>query len=471
MSSTLAEDFLRFSESERTAVWDETTPWTYRHLYRQTARAASFYRAHNVRSLAIGLPQGPEAYAAIWAAYLAGVVFCPLHPGVPEERLRQILLALNPDASLGLACSNDISLEALFSPENKEDLLSAPMPQEIAYIMFTSGSTGTPKGVLVARDSLEHVTKWSVERFFITREAVWAQYSTLGFDLSLLDIFCPLSAGASIVPFTTLGQKLRPAERLKRAEITHWHSVPSVFDLVARSNDLNVETLQSLRYVLFCGEPLYRAQVRQLLKYNPQLTIYNNYGPTEATIFVSSQRVSLEDIESRSAATIALGAPVEGNWFEVLGVEDEPRELVICGRNVALGYLGAEQGGFFSAEDGTRTFRTGDFCTGEVHEMYFEGRRDSQIKVAGHRLDLCEIDSALRALGITACASIHVNHDIIAFVAGSATEHPELRDDLRKYLPSYAMPKRFVFLPSLPYTPAGKIDRLSLGQLAASTQA
>ena len=468
--SRVAESFLRFSDSKSIAIWDDASPWTYAQFYRQASRAASFFQANDIGSVAIGLPQGPEAYAVIWGAYLAGVVFCPLHQGLPKERLRQILLAFAPDASIGVSSPKEVSVEDVFSARLKESIPLGPVEPDVAYVMFTSGSTGTPKGVTVGRDSLEHVIEWSVKHFEVSSAARWAQYSGLGFDLSVLDIFAPLSVGASIVPFFTLGQKLRPAQRIKRSRVTHWHSVPSVFDLVARSNDVNAQTLESVTHMMFCGEPLYRAQVSQLLASKPDLRIFNNYGPTEATIFVSSQSVTANDVLLQSSKTIALGAAIDGNWFEFIGTEGPTSELVICGRNVALGYLRGEEGGFAQTADGIRTFRTGDFCVKDGDQVYFDGRRDGQIKVSGHRLDLSEIDFALRELGASACATVYVDEEIVAFVAGSATEHTDFQKGLSDYLPSYAMPKRIVFLRSLPYTPAGKIDRLSLRRLAAGDE-
>src|SRR5439155_2819715 len=131
-------------------------------------------------------------------------------------------------------------------------------PNEIAYIIYTSGSTGNPKGVVIRREALNKFLEWSISAYQCFAKDRWAQYSSLSFDLSIVDIFTVLCSGCTLVPLYDMGQKLRPANTIARHSVNVWHSVPGAVEFMMKNERTKPADLSSIRLMSFCGEPLYQ---------------------------------------------------------------------------------------------------------------------------------------------------------------------------------------------------------------------
>ena len=202
----------------------------------------------------------------MFGTMMAGGVYAPINLDHPPERRRHVLSRFEPDAMIAMTESelpdHDRSNDCLDIPIETLglDALWQPAPAgDLAYVMFTSGSTGEPKGVMISRSALAHYVDWAHREMAVTSEDRWSQHPNIAFDLSVLDIFGALCAGASLYPLTQRKERLFPASAIREHRLSIWNSVPSVVDLMRRTGQLDADHLGSLRLITFCGEPLGRS--------------------------------------------------------------------------------------------------------------------------------------------------------------------------------------------------------------------
>ena len=491
---TLADPVELFSRRvkaspDHVAIAEAGRSTSYAELANLAARFAAAFRARGGRAprVLIHLPQCAEAYAAMLGSLMAGGIYAPNNLSAPAPRQRAVHEAFEPD----VVVAGDGALEALGIGADDSRRVSpvdlpAPLAEsawsadDLAYVMFTSGSTGVPKGVMVAREGLAHYTDWALSAMEVRAEDRWSQHPNLGFDLSVLDIYGALCGGATLVPLARQGDRLTPAAAIRRHNLTIWNSVPSVVDLMIRARQVTAENLRSLRLLTFCGEPLLPAHLEAIFAARPDVRVHNTYGPTEATVSCTVVRLAAADYRDACRASVALGEPIPGMdiWLEG-GESADEGEVVIGGPQVARGYWRDPErtaAVFGQARRGgvtLRTYRTGDRAARSGRHLFFVERVDRQVKILGHRIELGEIDAALRACGASAACTVLWNGELHAFIesTGSAAL-AELRAALATRLPTYAIPGHFHAIAALPRNVNDKADAGALiAQLAAAGSA
>jgi amino acid adenylation domain-containing protein len=362
-------------------------------------------------------------------------------------------------------------------------------PNDIAYLLFTSGSTGTPKGVMVShcnvRSYLEHI----VPRYGIFETDKCSQTFDLTFDLSVHDMFVTWERGACLC---CPSQKalIKPGRFIVESNLTMWFSVPSTAVFMKKLGLLKPDMYPNLRLTLFCGEALPVDIVKAWAKAAPNSIIENLYGPTEATIACAAYRWD----RNGSAPEAELGLVSIGEPFphmEALIVDEDlvevpfgtPGELLVSGSQVALGYWqDAEKTAhsFVVPPGQTKTFyRTGDRVRlpAEGKPIAYLGRVDNQIKVLGHRVELGEVEAALRqesgvdgAVAIGWPISPSGAGGIEAFLQTEYADIPSIRENLAKRLPSYMVPRNIHLVGKIPLNSNGKFDRRALTQFLEKQQ-
>jgi D-alanine--poly(phosphoribitol) ligase subunit 1 len=428
------------------------------------------------RPLVVHVDKGPVYYALLAHLFLDGRSFCPVDRVNPAGRVRQICEQLDGSVLL----TDDPSTAAALR-EHGIDVIDAATPtlegiERTAaahvsgrYYISTSGSTGTPKLVEVRHNAVLPIVDWAVPYFDIRPGDRWAQFSSIGFDLSIADAVFAWNAGAALVGIRTLAEVARLDRVVARAGITHWHSVPSVVPYLARDE---ASDLSSLRMLAFCGEPLLRAHCERVRARAPEARIVNTYGPTEGTLWCTYHEVTDADIADATLPSMPIGQAVPG-WNLVYARGTDGARLVIAGEHLAEGYHGRPDPAFGTAVIGGHTFATfdtGDHFVFRNGRACFSHRTDQMVKVNGNRVDLGDVTDACARAGLDQPVVVFDGTQLVLFVeSATPLDTSAVLDSLRSLLPAYAVPSRHHVVARFPRTASGKIDRRALLDLAATT--
>ncbi|HEX6352587.1 AMP-binding protein [Actinophytocola sp.] len=444
--------------------------------------------------------KGRTAYAGILAALYAGATVVPLRPDFPVARLRQMLGASRATALIcdgaGLGVLPGLLADrcdvAVLAPEadlavaefpvlaaDGRHALDHPRPvtrDDPAYVLFTSGSTGRPKGVVITHGSTEHYFRLLDARYDFTPADVFSQTFDLNFDCSLFDLFCAWGSGGTAVVVPPQAYRALP-EYVADAGLTVWFSTPSVIDLVRRMGGLDAAALPGLRWSFFAGEALKCRDAADWRRAAPNAVLENLYGPTELTITVAAYRWCDDMSPSASVnGVVPIGALHDGHDHVLLDERGEPTagegELCVAGPQLTPGYLDPEdERGRFVDRDSLRWYRTGDRVRviGEG-ELAYLGRLDSQVQVQGWRIELAEIENALRASGVHDAVTVGVpgtgGIQLFSFYTGAPLATVDIVRKLRDLLPEGVIPKHYRNLDEFPLNGNRKVDRSRLTALA-----
>ncbi|MGB3148105.1 MAG: AMP-binding protein [Paracoccaceae bacterium] len=459
--------------------------------YAQFFAAASSLAAHLDRLLPPGAALGVHcerdrsAMIAILAATLSNRPYVALNPAFPLDRLRSV-------ASLGdvgaIVCSPETQpvteqiLAGLARPvlliNSVGDVLAGALDANrtdqtgTAYLMFTSGTTGTPKGVRVLNSNLLAYLDGIRPIADLGPGARTTQFFDLSFDLSVHDMFVTWDAGAEL-NMLPKSQSMAIVDFARSRAVTSWFSVPSLAGFCDRLGQLTPGALPDVKTALFCGEPLPVSLARRFRAAAPNARIWNIYGPTEATIAFTAYEIAQPD-ELDNHAVVPLGRPI-GDQLVALDGEGTA-ELLLGGSQVTPGYINApdQNDSKFMDRDGTRFYRSGDVASwSDRHGIEYHGRIDDQVKINGYRVELLEIDAALRkAAGTPEVAAIpwpvsETGHadQVVGFVCGPKASSAEIRKACRGTLAPYMVPRRIVEIERMPLNASGKIDRRALRQM------
>ena len=476
-----------------TALDDGTRQMDYQALERRANGLAQALRARGVGTgslVGIYLPRSVDMVVALLGILRSGAAYVPLDPGYPPARLAYVV----EDSGLrmvvtcetlreGAASLSPIALDMLLVEavgESEAAPADAVDMDEIAYVIYTSGSTGRPKGVMVEHRQLANF-RHAIAECLGLDGGVWLAVTAYSFDISILELLCPLSLGFTVV----IGDHQRHADEgyafaslMQRHGVTHLQCTPSLLRMYMELPAF-CEALAELEVLMVGGEACPVPLVERLAGHT-QARVMNLYGPTETTIWSSSARLD-------GASRVSIGRPIGNTRFHVVDESLRPvpvgvqGELLIGGEGVARGYLGrddltAER--FITWQDGDgrieRVYRTGDLVRWQSDgQLTYLGRRDAQVKIRGHRVELGEIETQLAMLADVREAAVAL-HDISgdpqlvaylvadAAVADTDTWVQTCKIELARELASYMMPSAWVVLERLPMTPNGKVDRQTL---------
>ncbi|KDQ19977.1 hypothetical protein BOTBODRAFT_125510 [Botryobasidium botryosum FD-172 SS1] len=451
--------------------------------------------------VAVLCPRGWLAISALLGVLYAGSYYLPLDVELPPQRIKAILAAVNCSLILTTSASRDrllgeLDMDIQFvvldearikeSSEREEMMEWSPKQtrRDIAYTIFTSGSTGTPKGVVITHEAAMNTINDINQRFQVTHMDVVLGLSKFNFDLSVYDIFGTFAAGGTLVmpPANMDNDPDVWASLATRHGVTFWNSVPMMMQmLLGVETDNLTSAIASLRVCLLSGDRIPMQLPRRLAQVAPQTRIISLGGATEASIWSIIHEITPSDLIP-SARSIPYGKPLTNQEILVVDMARKPWALsptwavgsiFIAGVGLAAGYVDAKQTAraFFTLpESNARFYDTGDLGrllpSGEVDIL---GRRDLQVKVRGHRIELEEIEYHLLKLdAISEAVVIVASGQLAAYYVLSPSESddldivPEAKRQLTKALPGYMVPSFFVKLTVLPLSRNGKVDRKAL---------
>jgi amino acid adenylation domain-containing protein len=481
---------LRPGAGDAVAVACDDEVWTHADLREQAAAMAGHLRGLGLRPgarVAFLGQRGPAAAAALCGAWLAGLTWCAVDAGLPDQRRARLLAAFRPDRMVDL--DQDPWRVPSGPPAAADDTAAHPCavlpPDTPAYLVSTSGSSGEPKAVALPAGGLAPlVDAWHTAYPAGPDGHRVLQLGSWTADVFLGDLLKALSTGGRLVvcPDERRVDLDHLADLIGRHRITLLESTPVLVRALLRRLAERGERPESLR-TLIVGSDAFRAEelaeLRGLLW--PGLRLVNGYGLSECTIesLVYDCAADGRAGAARSRSGLPpVGAPLPGTAVEIVDPAGRrlPRgavgELRITGPGVGLGYLadgGLQPDGRFEQTADGRAYRTGDFGSIDPDgTVQFFGRRDAQVKIRGHRIETGEVENALlglagvdevwvRAAGPAGRVRLH------AHVGSASGADPDrLRGGLRELLPEYAVPDTFDVLARLPRTGNGKVDRTAL---------
>jgi amino acid adenylation domain-containing protein len=464
---------------------------SYGELNRRATQLAHLLQRRGVgpeRLVGVCLPRRPELLIALLAVLKAGGAYVPLDPSYPAERLAFMLA----DAHLAVLLSHTDLEEQLPAcpvpilwldeePQAAQELqepVDVPLVsvEQLAYVLYTSGSTGRPKGVALTHRSALSLIHWALQTYRLEQLAAVLASTSIGFDLSIFELFVPLSSGGCVV---LAEHALQLVDWPAAQQVRLLNTVPSVISELLRLQALPA----SLHTVNLAGEPLVRSLVQQLYQVPTVQQVYNLYGPTEDTTYSTAALLSATETERP-----VIGRPISNTQTYVLDTQQQVvpigvvGELYLGGVGLARGYLQRPEltaerfvPDPFSGLPGARLYKTGDLVRYRPDgQLEFVGRGDFQVKVRGFRIELGEIEQALLQHSAVRDCVVVVREDhggskqLLAYVvpAQPVEEMEDLRQALpaflRERLPEYMLPAHFLMLDALPLTANGKVDRAAL---------
>ena len=520
-TAALSRGFLNSSRRfpDRPAIEVAGHEVSYRELAQRAMRLAATIETEvplgGVPLTAVYAYRSETAYAAVLGALLAGHGYVPLNRTFPVNRTRLMLersmcrcivvdagsepqldaLLAGVETPLLLLCPDrsDVTQLATKFPKHRvvgaNDLSPADQwravkvdSDSIAYLLFTSGSTGQPKGVMVSHANVLHYVDYVTKRYGFTNNDRVSQTFDLTFDLSAHDMFVAWHNGACVC-CPSQKQLIKPGAFINDARLTVWFSVPSTAVFMRRLGVLKAGMYPQLRLSLFCGEALPVETVREWAAAAPNSMIENIYGPTELTIACTAYRWD----EASSPAECYQGVVPIGAAFddmEALIVDEDLRELepgaagelLMTGPQLCLGYWDDEEKtkrAFVAVpgKSGRYYYRTGDRVRrGAAGEpLLYLGRLDSQVKVLGYRVELGEVEAAVREAsgldGVVALGwpmTLSGADAIEVFLQTDHFDTKELLEKLRTRLPVYMVPRNIRLVCQFPLNANGKYDRKAL---------
>jgi amino acid adenylation domain-containing protein len=458
---------------------------TYEQLDHRASRLAAKLRLLGVKpGDAVGLfvERSLDMVVGLLGILKSDAAYVPMDPAFPAERLGYMV----EDAEMPVIVTQKSVVGQLPHHNAKVVLMDEEMPEttidsrsedsgNLAYVIFTSGSTGRPKGVRIPHQAVVNFLNSMRREPGLTADDVLLAVTTLSFDIACLEIFLPLTTGATLVVATreTASDGNLLCEALQRTGATVMQATPISWRMLLEAGWNGNPGLK----ILIGGEAVPRDLVNQLIP--RAASVWNMYGPTETTIWSTVARLEAGE------GPVSIGRPIDNTQVYIVspGIQLQPvgvtGELLIGGDGLALGYLKQPEltsekfvDDPFSGRIGAKLYRTGDLAKWHADgTLECLGRIDHQVKIRGFRIELGEIEATLSKLDEVSQCVVTVREDrpgdqrLVAYYvtkAGNEANIPEWRNYLRSRLPEYMIPQHFVKLEAMTLTPNGKIDRKAL---------
>ncbi len=465
------------------------TKVTYKELNERSNQLARLLREKGVepgRIVGILVERSLEMIIGLLGILKAGGAYLPLDPLYPEERIKYMLE--DSDAPILLTQEKlldkverigfqreiiDIFDEGIYKGD-ASNIESMARPDDLIYVIYTSGSTGKPKGVMLEHRNVVNFIKGMATHIDFSPGKTIVALTTISFDIFVLETHLALAKGLTVVMASEMEQN-DPAllkDVIIKNNVDMLQVTPSRLRLLMGSDDF-VKSMADLRELMVGGEP-FPNDMLGVLKQAFNGKIYNVYGPTETTVWST-----LQDLTDRD--DINIGIPIANTQIYIVDKENRlqptgvPGELCIGGDGLARGYMNRpdltdEKFCENPFESGKKMYRTGDLgiwlSNGELQCL---GRMDYQVKIRGNRIELGEIESHLSQHEDVSDVTVVDKDDNIGnkllvayYVADIDISPANFRDFLKKSLPDYMVPSRFIRIDALPLTPNGKVDRKAL---------
>ena len=445
---------------------------TYRELWDSSLLYADLLKKQGTSPVIIYGNKNINMVISIIACLIANRTYIPIDVCTPISRIERIitmsgstLIIKNDILNIDNICCCTLDELIMF----KDDKLNESK-NDITYIIFTSGSTGDPKGVPISKNNLNNFINWisklsPLENY---KNVSVLNHASFSFDLSVADFYYSLCNGHTLVLLDKQSQEdyNEMFKIIKDNNITVAVMTPTFMKLCMLNSQFNKDNYPYLDCIYFCGELLETKLVKKIFSSFPNIKIINAYGPTEATSAVSGILITPEMTDKFELLPVG----EVGNFATEISIVDE--EIVLKGNSVFNGYLGNVYAGYYN-DMGVNCYNTGDIGFIENGKLYCQGRKDSQIKYKGYRIELNDIENNINRIdGVIDCAVVAKYNDdnvvklIKAFVVLEDGYSIDIvKSELKKLIPVYMMPNQIRAIDELPINCNQKIDRKLLSNL------
>lgn len=493
---------------EKIKFWSETRPnleafvtnnvsLTYKELEELSSSLSCYIHEQlgdNFSPVVVYGHMEPFMLVCFLAVVKSGRAYIPIDSSIPIDRVNGIIedsgtkMILSPsklpftvpDVSTKIVESDDLTLVLNEYHGKFLEHHNYVKEDETFYIIYTSGSTGKPKGVQISYNNLMSFVNWMKEDFDLIEQSIFLNQAPFSFDLSVMDLYPCLFLGGTLKSITKemIAQPKLMFDHLLNSGIEIWTSTPSFADLCLMDSQFSEKLLPNLKTFLFCGETLSNETARKLMERFPKSTIFNTYGPTEATVAVTGLKID-ENIVSQFKS-LPIGYPKNDTKVLILNEQHKPvpegekGQIVIVGPSVSKGYFNRPdltKNSFF-LYDGLPAYQTGDIGYYEEGLLFYSGRMDFQIKMHGYRIEIEEIEAHLKNLTLIDNAVVvpilkeDKCESLTAVIVANKHNYEKefqltsaLKKELQLRIPSYMIPRKFIYVSFLPMTSNGKVDR------------
>ena len=478
--------------SSKSAFYIQDTAYSYLEFVQRISAIRREIQLLNTTEqiFALAIHDDIDTYASVFALWMEGKSYVPLHPNQPQERnlgiISQVGLHYVIDSNLDSLYKNKDELFVIYTANCKYvnllvDDFKEVSDNDLAYILFTSGSTGVPKGVQISRGNLAAF----MDSFWATGISVDSndkclQTFDLTFDVSVQSFLAALTRGGCCytVPYGAV-KYMYVAGLIQEHGITFGAMAPSMLTYLRPY--FGEFDASSMRTCILTAEACPIDMMEEWYKCAPNVNIYDFYGPTEATIYCTCYRLSKDETNLSLNGIVSIGKPlknvkaiiVDENNIIVDG--QNKGELCVAGQQVTCGYWNNKEKNeaSFFVKDGERYYKTGDLCYYDVSgNIMYSGRIDQQAKIQGYRVELGEIEYHVReffcrkkrAVAVAFSDSQRLT-EIAVFIESDNEDTSALIVYLEKKLPQYMIPSRYIYVESFPLNKSEKIDRVALKSL------
>lgn len=455
---------------------------TYEELNNIANNIAYFLKKHSVNhgdTICLAFENSIEFIASIIATQKLGVCYIPIDVKYPVDRVNYIIENSNSKLILthkhffeDITSKNIFNIDLNnFSKKCLEPNIALNLKEnDLSYMIYTSGSTGKPKGVKISHKSLSNYISWAVDTYVNNEETNFPLFSSIAFDLTVTSIYTPLCSGNCIYIYKNDNIQLLFKDLIEDKKVQIVKLTPAHFSLL---QDLDLENSVITKFILGGDALTTKACEKISSLFNHKIHIYNEYGPTEATVGCMIYEYNPSD----NYTTVPIGKPINNTKILILNKDLEllplgkAGEMYISGDSLSLGYTNPQKTAesFIDSpfENGKKLYKTGDLAILYKNGvMEYLGRSDFQVNLNGYRIELGEIQSTLLSHKLIKDACVIVTningHNILSAYYVSDYEIPNLDIYLSKTLPSYMIPNHFTRLASIPLTINGKVDKSAL---------
>ncbi|GAA0070327.1 D-alanine--poly(phosphoribitol) ligase [Clostridium sardiniense] len=494
----------KYAKTDRIALKCDGEELSYKDLDRFSESIGAYLKENHNDNTPIVIYGNKDnlIMACMIGALKSGRAYVPLDISFPVDRVLNVTEEVKPKVVFnfsdlssdsfgqGAKVINQEELERIIEDYRNEVIMEEAWVKEDenAYILFTSGSTGKPKGVQISSNNLDNFVEWISEYLNIDgSEKVIMNQAAYSFDLSVTTIYPGLTHGATLFSLSkkTLADYKELFKQLDESKMNIWVSTPSFAGVCVTEASFNSEMLEKLESMIFIGEVLPKNLSKELMERFPSTRVVNGYGPTEATVGISANDITLEMIEDEKS--LPVGTVMETTRIRIVDENGqdvrtgEKGEIVIIGKSVSKGYFRNEEKTnevFYYDDfngDEFRAYKTGDMAYILDGKIYYCGRKDFQIKLNGFRIEIEDIENNLRKVDNVRNAIVLpiYKDEKIAYLQGvvELKEKNELsnlkngmmiKKGLEKFIPGYMIPRSIKVIDEFPTNINGKIDRKKL---------